>query len=131
MRYELLFGVQVYGQPVRRVFTHEKDVTIGRGSTAIVRIDDPAMDELHCVISQRTGGRLILQNYGTTRTLLNGKSVKSDSIKTEDTIRCGTTTIKLLECREHPETDGPISGSFKAAVGKISKWARDKRRFHR
>jgi len=131
VRYELLFGVQVYGQPVRRVFTHEKNVTIGRGSKAVVRIDDPAMDELHCVISQQKDGKLVLLNYGTTRTLLNGKSVKSDLVQSEDTIRCGSTTVKLLECREHPETDGPISGSLKAVAGKISKWARDKRRFHR
>ena len=131
MRHELLFGVQVYGQPVRRVLTHEENVTIGRGSKAIVRIDDPAVDELHCVISQQEDGKLVLHNYGTSRTLLNGKPVNSDTVKSEDTIRCGSTTIKLLECRERLDPELSISGSFKAATVKVSKWVRGKGRFRK
>ena len=129
MRYELLFGVQVYDQPVKHMVTSEENVTIGSGSRAVVQIDDPAVDELHCVISQQEDGKLVLLNYGEARsTLLNGKPAKSEVVKAGDTIWCGGVTVKLLECRERLDPKLSISGSFKAAVGKVSKWAKDKGR---
>jgi len=131
VRYELLFGVQVCGQSVRRVVSHERNVTIGNDSKAIIQVDDPAVDELHCVISQEDGKLVLLDYSSENSTLLNGKPVKSDTINAEDTIQCGSTTIKLLECRERLDPKLSISGSFKAVVSKVSKRIKDKGRFRR
>lgn len=98
MGYLLSFEVSVRDGPVRTILTRESSVTIGRGRRAVLQSQDGGLEDLHSVVMQRDDGTMVLLNYSRgPGTLLNGESTESAVIREGDEIRCGDTTIRLVE----------------------------------
>ena len=73
----------------RKEITAES-VTIGRGPAAMLRVDNPALADLHAVINVSDDGVVqLLDLGGPTGTRVNGKAVSNTVLRTGDQIEVG------------------------------------------
>ncbi len=74
----------------------ESSVSIGRAETAVLRIDDASLGELHAVINLEEDGTVQLLDLGTEAgTQHNGKSVSNVSLLSGDAITLGEIRVEL------------------------------------
>lgn len=88
------------------------------------------LEDLHSVVLQRDDGTVVVLNYSRgPGTLLNGERTESAVLSEGDELRCGDTTIRLLERREDEE---PSRGAVtRAAIRDFVDWARRQRLIRR
>ena len=71
-------------------------MTIGRGPAAMLRIDNPALADLHAVINVNDDGSVqILDLGGPTGTSVNGSRVSSTKLESGDRIEVGPVKIQV------------------------------------
>ena len=92
----LSFQIWVDGEFRETVESADESVIIGRGEQAILRVEDPAMDETHCAVSRNPDGTIMLMDFGSeSGTLLNGQKIENSVIQSGDHIECGNTKLVL------------------------------------
>ena len=92
----LSFQIWVDGEFRETVESADESVIIGRGEQAILRVEDPAMDETHCAVSRNPDGTIMLMDFGSeSGTLLNGQKIENSVIQNGDHIECGNTKLVL------------------------------------
>ncbi len=111
----LAFTISVDGTDAGTQEFEQEMVTIGKGSAAVLQINDPELADLHCAVQINDDGAVTLLDLGSEAgTLLNGETVNNNTVSDGDEIRAGKTVIKLGLVRPEPaaveeEADtGPI-----------------------
>jgi hypothetical protein len=113
----LTFTISVDGQDAGTQEFEQEMVTIGKGSAAVLQINDPALADLHCAVQINDDGAITLLDLGSeVGTLLNGETVNNNTVADGDEIRAGKTVIKIGLVQPEPaaveeeEADtGPIA----------------------
>src|SRR4029078_3051932 len=81
---------------LRKTQLDAESVTIGRGPAAMLRIDNPALADLHAVINFNDDGSVqILDLGGPTGTSVNGSRVSSTKLESGDRIEVGPVKIQV------------------------------------
>ena len=94
---KVLFETAETTLPARRYGPVELPAILGRGSEAVVKLDDPWVSRRHCAIDQ-IEGRLILRDIGARHgTFVNGERITEVPLNTGDRIGIGLTTLRV--CR--------------------------------
>src|SRR5688500_5381316 len=61
-------------------------VTIGRSKTADVRLDDPAISRVHCMVEVRAQGVFVIDNGSRNGIWVNGRRVKEALLSSRDEV---------------------------------------------
>ena len=104
----LAFSISVGGDFVGKQEFEQDMVTIGKGSTAVLQIQDDQLADLHAAVQLGDDGEITVLDLGSeTGTLLNGSPVNNDKIADGDEIRLGNTvvTVNVIQPAEEPEDD--------------------------
>lgn len=92
----LSFSIDIGGQQIRPEPFDQEMVTIGKGSAAVLQIEDPSMADLHCAVQVGDDGVITLLDLGSEAgTFLNGARINNSPIKDGDEIRAGGTKLKF------------------------------------
>ena len=92
----LRFDISIGGELLRKEELDAESVTIGRGPAAMLRIDNPALADLHAVINVNDDGSVqILDLGGPTGTSVNGSRVSSTKLESGDRIEVGPVKIQV------------------------------------
>ena len=73
-------------QPVGAWEFEKSSVTVGRSKTADVRLDDPAVSRVHCVIEARPDGVFVRDNGSRNGIKVNGKRVEEAALSSRDEV---------------------------------------------
>ena len=84
---------KVDGSSLQRWFLPEKDLTVGRGESADVQIQDERASRQHFVVSPRDGGYFIRDLNSTNGTWVNGRQISETQLRPTDKIRVGETIL--------------------------------------
>ena len=69
-------------------------IVIGRGDTATIRVEDPAVSREHCRIWSKPDGTVMLSDLGSMNgTIVNGSQVREVVLSESDKIQVGLTTV--------------------------------------
>ena len=94
---KLILSFEIY-DGTEHLFRKElsaESVTIGRGPAAMLRVDNPALADLHAVINVNDDGTVqLLDLGGPNGTTVNGSKVSNTQLRTGDGIQIGS--IKLV-----------------------------------
>jgi serine/threonine-protein kinase PknK len=83
----------------------EPELTIGRGKSSTVRIQDDTASRVHCRIRQVDGG-LEIEDLGSSNgTLVNGKAATRNPLAPGDVVQIGETRIRVEAVTEEPGSD--------------------------
>lgn len=93
----LTFEIFKGNEFLRREESTSESVTIGKGPAAMLRIEDPSLQDLHAVLNVNEDGSVQLHDLaGQGSTLVNGKAVNSNvMLAAEDVISVGPVRIVL------------------------------------
>src|SRR4030095_16324832 len=92
----LRFDISIGGELLRKEELDAESVTIRRGPAAMLRIDNPALADLHAVINVNDDGSVqILDLGGPTGTSVNGSRVSSTKLESGDRIEVGPVKIQV------------------------------------
>jgi pSer/pThr/pTyr-binding forkhead associated (FHA) protein len=81
-------------------------LTVGRGSEAGVRLNDPSISRLHCTI-QKLANQYVVKNFSQTNPLLlNDERVAEKRLYSGDKLRIGT--FSLIFVSDRPEDAKPV-----------------------
>lgn len=90
----LTFEIFNGGEFVRREELSAESVTIGKGPAAMLRIEDPSLQDLHAVLNVNDDGSVqLLDLVGDQSTQVNGKSVSNVVLTNGDTLGFGTVRV--------------------------------------
>ena len=90
----LSFQIWVNDEPRETVETGNEGVTIGKGEAAVLRVDDPAMADMHCAVQPTEDGTIMVMDLsGDVGTKLNGELVNNEPVQHGDVIECGNAKI--------------------------------------
>jgi class 3 adenylate cyclase len=82
----------------RRFAIRDDEVSIGRGDTCYVAIDDPRISRIHAQVVREGDGLVLLHRSQTNQTFLNGKSVPQRAALTDgDEIQLADCVVLRLE----------------------------------
>ncbi len=84
---------KVDGSSLQRWFLPEKELTVGRGKTADVQIQDERASRKHFIVTSRDGGYFIRDLNSTNGTWVNGRQVDETRLRPTDKIRVGETIL--------------------------------------
>lgn len=117
----LNFTIDVGGQQIQPEPFDQEMVTIGRGSAAVLQIEDPTMAELHCAVQWGDDGVVTLLDLGSEGgTLLNGARINNSAVKDGDEIRCGATRLVLgLKAKAPAKVVAPVAAVAAPAVAVV------------
>ena len=73
----------------------DKPLTIGRSAQADIHLEDERASRLHCGIRQQDGDYLIKDLASKNGTFLNDERIESETLKSGDMIRIGSTRISV------------------------------------
>ena len=116
----LAFSISVGGDFVGKQEFEQDMVTIGKGSTAVLQIQDDQLADLHAAVQLGDDGEITVLDLGSeTGTLLNGSPVNNDKIAATDVVVCnhgsaGTAGSYLVQA------NSIAAGSFKITVANVS-----------
>lgn len=81
-------------------------VTIGRGSDAVLRLQDPGVSRLHCRVLVKEGKAWLTDSGSASGTTINGAGVREQELHNGDMIRIGNTEIQFhwTDSDEHTTT---------------------------
>jgi hypothetical protein len=79
-------------------------VTVGRGSTCQIRLDDPKVSRTHACLSRRAGQIVIEDLNSTHGVLVNGQRVTNIFLNDGDRVQLGDTDLKVELVQEAVET---------------------------
>lgn len=86
----LTFDIHQNNVFLRREEISAESVTIGRGTAAMLRIDDPALADLHAVINVNDDGSVQLLDLGSPAgTRVNGQPISNTLLRTGDEVTAG------------------------------------------
>ncbi|HHO50586.1 MAG TPA: AgmX/PglI C-terminal domain-containing protein [Deltaproteobacteria bacterium] len=92
----LTFEVFRGSTPIHRVDLREPSITIGRGASALLPIDDPQLSEIHAVISVEDDGTINLLDLGSDNGLIyNGQRVSNATLRSGDVFAIGTLQFRV------------------------------------
>ncbi|MEZ4316545.1 MAG: AgmX/PglI C-terminal domain-containing protein [Myxococcota bacterium] len=78
----LVFEVYRGADLIARQRFSEESVTIGRGEAALLRVDDPSISDLHCVINVEHDGSIMLLDLGSEQgTIYGGQRVPNANLR--------------------------------------------------
>ena len=81
---------------VRREELRAESVTIGKGPAAMLRIEDPALQDLHAVLNVNDDGSVqLLDLVGDSSTTVNGEPVSNVSLNSGDQIAIGELRVMV------------------------------------
>jgi hypothetical protein len=94
---------------------------IGRASTAQVVITDPCASGLHATIWEQQGRLFLRDEDSRNGTLVNGNRIQQITLRDEDLIRIGNTTLTVVYyAQRSPELTIPLPHSRSGAGRKLS-----------
>jgi serine/threonine protein kinase len=97
---------------------------VGRSQSTSTRLTDPTVSRVHCEI-EWDGERATVHNVSSSGTLLNGVAVTEAPFTPKDTLRIGSTELRLLSGSEEPTTVAPPAdkraGSAEPLVSLVGK----------
>ncbi|MEZ6121723.1 MAG: FHA domain-containing protein [Planctomycetaceae bacterium] len=80
-------------------------VTIGRSPLCHVTVPDPSASRVHCRVIIEDGRATLYDAGSRWGTFVNGHRVTTGrQLFPDDQIRIGRTSLKLIECRDTPES---------------------------
>jgi pSer/pThr/pTyr-binding forkhead associated (FHA) protein len=85
-----------------------KKVTIGRGDTANIRIQDPAVSRMHCAIDLFAGDAVLTDAGSKSGTKVNGKPIIEHHLMSDQVITIGASQLRYefeTPVLEEPEPD--------------------------
>ncbi len=92
----LTFEIYNGDQFLRREELHNESVTIGKGPAAMLRVEDPALQDLHAVLNVNEDGSVqLLDLVGDQSTKVNGESVSNVVLRSGDAIGFGDIRITV------------------------------------
>jgi serine/threonine protein kinase len=86
---------------------------LGRHPDASYVVHDPNVSRFHCMISSEDGTVTVIDQSGTTGTLVNGHAVSSHVLRHGDVLQVGDTAIRYLT---HPMTDAELTRGVVAST---------------
>ncbi len=69
-------------------------VTIGRGDTCGIRLADPTVSRVHCILELAGGRAVVKDNASRSGTRVNGKAVTEYTMQPNDVINVGTSQLR-------------------------------------
>lgn len=111
----LSFEITYGDQPPRREELRAESVTIGKGAAAMLRVEDPALQDLQAVINVNEDGSVVLLDLvGDSSTLVNGEPVSNVPLQSGDAITIGEVRI-VVGIPEAVAHDAPVVNEAAAA----------------
>ncbi|MBN2490613.1 MAG: sigma 54-interacting transcriptional regulator [Planctomycetes bacterium] len=105
-----LFLEGPWGRRVVRGRDPDRELTIGRGKAATVRIADDTASRVHCRIRRIEGALEIEDLRSVNGTLLNGRVIARDRLVAGDVVQIGATRIRV-EVAGHKPPRGPAAAA--------------------
>ncbi len=88
----ILFGAEIG----RRITLAERDVVIGRASTADLQIDAESVSRVHATLSRNAHGYVLRDRDSTNGTFVNDQPIREHLLTDGDQIRIGRAMLKFL-----------------------------------
>ncbi len=92
----LTFSIEVFGQKAGDQEFDQEMVTIGKGASAVLQIEDPSLADLHAAVQVGDDGVVTVLDLGSDAgSFLNGAKVNNSAVKDGDELRVGKTSIRI------------------------------------
>jgi len=110
--FNLIFEVYRGADLLARQPFSEDSVTIGSGEAALLRVDDPGIGDVHCVITIESDGSVMLLDLGNEQgTIHNGQRVQQANLAADDEFFVGMLRFRVYRegaaADDYPEVDEP------------------------
>jgi serine/threonine protein kinase len=88
---------------------------VGRSQSTSTKLTDPTVSRVHCEV-EWDGERATVHNVSSSGTLLNGVAVTEAELTPRDTLRIGSTELRLQAGNEEPKTIAPPAEKYTGAA---------------
>lgn len=96
-----VFTIKDIGGDVSTFTTDQDVITIGRSKSCTIALDDNAVSAVHAIIISKLGHHYIYDQKSKNGIFVNGQSVKSCSLKNNDEIKIGSSSITFQKSVPH------------------------------
>jgi pSer/pThr/pTyr-binding forkhead associated (FHA) protein len=100
LKLDLMFKDKV----LKQIQTDKSEITIGRGNSNDIIIDNLAVSKEHAAIVKLTDGYGLVDLDSTNGTLLNDKDIKKANLNPQDRVTIGKHTLQIRSIDEHKAT---------------------------
>ncbi|MBX2801375.1 MAG: AgmX/PglI C-terminal domain-containing protein [Myxococcales bacterium] len=105
----LTFEVFRGSTPIHRAEFREQSITIGRGASALLPINDPQLSELHAVVNVEDDGSISLLDLGSESGLVyRGQRVSNATLQSGDVFAVGNLQFRLTVAATRPAAPAPV-----------------------
>lgn len=85
-----------------------ESIILGSGDSANVKVADPKVSNLHCMVKVAADGKLLVMDLGSAEgTKISNESVKEKSIASGDVLEIGSTKVKIVFGAEEKKAEAP------------------------
>ena len=88
------------GKILKQIETDKSEITIGRGNTNDIQIDNLGVSKTHAKIIKNADAYTVVDLNSTNGTVLNDKQIKRANLTSQDTLTIGKHTLSITSIDE-------------------------------